>query len=80
MRGEWNALKQDQEEVIALKARLTSLNAPCRQANTTTKRRIIFENSKIEGIKSCLISRGNSHVIKNGATLNHFHMSQNQDS
>jgi hypothetical protein len=45
MSGEWNTLTQEQEEIIALKARLASLNAPCRQIDTTCKKKKIFENS-----------------------------------
>ena len=38
MNGEWNALSQEQEEIIALKARLASINIPKSQGEHFKKR------------------------------------------
>jgi hypothetical protein len=73
MSGEWHALTQEQEEIVAVKASLASLNAPRRQTDTTTKKKKIL---KTLTIKRHLTSRWNLQVIKNGTTLDNFHMSQ----
>jgi hypothetical protein len=44
MSGEWNAVTQEQEKIDKLKARPVSLT-PCRQTDTTTKKKKIVENS-----------------------------------
>jgi septum formation inhibitor-activating ATPase MinD len=64
MSGEWNDLTQEQEEIVALKARLASLNSPCRQTDTTTKKKKISKTLTIERIKRHLTSRGNMHELE----------------
>jgi hypothetical protein len=78
MNGVWNALSQEQEEIIALKARLASIKAPKNQGEHPK----LIQLNQVKSLDRGLSKQRKSTIRKHfkeskaGKTLNHYHINQ----